>query len=135
MPVFCETNTPTEKKTCGKPSFQSTPDHEAGSESCCWIAEQRLAQRQCFFTDTGIGDNTTSVRIRIRIRVRLRARPRIRVRVRLRIRLGYVRSGWVGYVRSGPVGHVKSCSIVLSCHNVLLGHVTSSRTYEHHTQA
>jgi hypothetical protein len=98
MQVFCETNTPPEKKTCAKPSFQSTPDHEAGSESCCWIAEQRLAQRQCFVTDTGIGANTTSMSIvcdgivycgmvGVRVRVRVRARVRVRVRVRVLARL------------------------------------------------
>ena len=50
----CEKNTPTEKRFCGKTSFRSTQLQGVQSSFCCKIARQRLAQKDCFFTDTSM---------------------------------------------------------------------------------
>ena len=47
-------NTPPEKKTVGKSSFWRTKSGGDGS-FCCWITGQKLEQKECFFTDTGMG--------------------------------------------------------------------------------
>ena len=34
--------------------FKQTPNHRLDSSFCCWVARQRLAQKECSFTDAGM---------------------------------------------------------------------------------
>ena len=54
------------RRCLGKWAFRA-PNQELDTSFCCWIAGQRLAEKDCFFTDTGIvalGSNLRGARDR-----------------------------------------------------------------------
>ena len=50
----CEKHTPPEKRALGILAWQ-IPKQGLKRGFCCWVAWQWLAQKECVFTDTGVG--------------------------------------------------------------------------------